>query len=66
MIKKEISVGNIVQIASILIAVVGAYFTLDNRVSALEIRVENIKEDTGRRLESIEKKLDQLLMRFSD
>lgn len=53
------------QIASILMAVIGAYFILDNRVSALEIRVENIKEDTGRRLESIEKKLDQLLLRRS-
>lgn len=63
MIKKEISVGNIVQIATILVAVISAYFTLDNRVSALEIRVQNIKENTENRLKRIENKLDQLLLR---
>ena len=44
-IDPKISVGNIIQIGVLLVAVLAAWFTLDNRVTAAAIEIEELLDD---------------------
>ena len=61
-LKKEFTIGDLIQIIILLVGVAGAFFTLSSRISLLEQEMKHQKEMVNSRVNSIEQAANHQLL----